>query len=82
MENKYNFTTHRHTIDPQQIADPKFGYTIADLIWEAHKAGVTCHINGKPYYNPFCEASVDVDMERDWHERHSVMGEYVIQETY
>lgn len=74
METKIDFKTHNHTLSDELLQD---GGTIADLIWEAKKLDKPCFINGRCYYSP---GGSFQDQERDWFERHSVMGEYPIQE--
>lgn len=69
-ETDINFKTHVHTLSDELLQD---GGTIADLIWEAKKYGMSCIINGKCYYSP---GGSFREQERDWMERHSVMGEY------
>lgn len=69
-ETDINLKTHVHTLSDELLQD---GGTIADLIWEAKKYGMPCIINGKCYYSP---GGSFREQERDWMERHSVMGEY------
>lgn len=71
--NIYDFDTHHHTICEEDLNNPEFGGTIADLMWEAHKVGKMCYINGKPAGSIHRRTQADCD--REWMESHSVMGE-------
>jgi len=68
--------THNHTFTEEELNSPDIGYTIADLIWEAHKVGKVCMINGKPYMKPDTRSVMEkmVDVDREWEQRHNVMA--------
>lgn len=65
------------TLEKGEVLD---GGTLADFQWEASKYGVPCIINNEDCsYHPKKTA---LDYERDYNERHSIMGEIPSMHQY